>query len=290
MFEVVMRGTVLKSGRGGCRGAIHRARSGGRNEPSTSSACSDERNVVKFSRRASLGLSVFGAVLRGSNRPESEAFGAEIIYDKGTTLQGKTLSTRAMAPAGAEGVAAESQETSGIFASFVVPLRWRCGEVREEAVDAGSRYVWSGFTDPVDGQGILDRAEVAILDYPRALEAGYLDRVYKSGTIEALGGGLPGGVLKENLRRADIFRASTRQDAVGTTYYDWELAASPQACTEEERKLLGICPYESVTLLAVAAKDDKLVTLTIESKIASFQRYTKDIRNAMRSFKLDAGT
>ena len=45
-----------------------------------------------------------------------------------------------------------------------------------------------------------------------------------------------------------------------------------------------------VTLLAVAAKDDKLVILTIESKIASFQRYTKDIRNAMRSFKLDAGT
>ncbi|QDZ24910.1 hypothetical protein HOP50_15g74530 [Chloropicon primus] len=264
-----------------------------------STATGGSQTPLPVSRRASLALVASTATLQGVS---SRAWGAgesEIIYDKGAALQGKTLSTwtrpragpsnaldwESSSPAG-EGGGAGSAD--GLVASLVVPMRWRCSEnpLEKNASDA-KRYTWSDFTDPVTGKGILESVEVAITDFPDdASAAAYLDDVFKAGTIEALLGALPPDTLTGALRKADVFRANKRQDKEGVTYYDWELSASPETCTEEERKLLGVCPYKSVTLLAIASGFDKLATLRIQTDIPAFQRYITDIRKAVTSFKL----
>ena len=49
-----------------------------------------------------------------------------------------------------------------------------------------------------------------------------------------------------------------------------------------------MCPYKRITLLSAASIGDKLFTLTIDSEVNSFQRYSKDIRSALASFRLGA--
>ncbi len=70
-------------------------------------------------------------------------------------------------------------------------------------------------------------------------------------------------------------------------FYEWELAASPATCSDEERRLLGVCPYKRITLISaarVAARGAEtaatLVTLTIDSEVDSFQRSVARAFNA----------
>lgn len=200
--------------------------------------------------------------------------GYEIIYDKGTSLQGRTLSTMTDPEI-------ENARGGEIVAKIVVPERWRC---EEGAGATSTRTAWTNFRDPVTGDRIIEKAEVAIREYPEATSASFLDDVYKAGTIEAIVGGLPSGTLEGELKRADVFRASKRQDEGGVTYYDWELAASMLTCSDEEKRLLGVCPYKSITLLSVATKAGKLVTLKIDSLVDGYKKYSKDIKSARESF------
>merc|ERR1719506_1227324 len=163
----------------------------------------------------------------------------------------------------------ENARGGEIVAKIVVPERWRC---EEGAGATSTRTAWTNFRDPVTGDRIIEKAEVAIREYPEATSASFLDDVYKAGTLEG------------ELKRADVFRASKRQDEGGVTYYDWELAASMLTCSDEEKRLLGVCPYKSITLLSVATKAGKLVTLKIDSLVDGYKKYSKDIKSARESF------
>ena len=61
-------------------------------------------------------------------------------------------------------------------------------------------------------------------------------------------------------------------------------AASMLTCSDEEKRLLGVCPYKSITLLSVATKAGKLVTLKIDSLVDGYKKYSKDIKSARESF------
>lgn len=223
--------------------------------------------------QAALGETLSESV--GSSSSVAQASeGYEIIYDKGTSLQGRTLSTMTDPEI-------ENARGGEIVAKIVVPERWRC---EEGAGATSTRTAWTNFRDPVTGDRIIEKAEVAIREYPEATSASFLDDVYKAGTIEAIVGGLPSGTLEGELKWADVFRASKRQDEGGVTYYDWELAASMLTCSDEEKRLLGVCPYKSITLLSVATKAGKLVTLKIDSLVDGYKKYSKDIKSARESF------
>ena len=152
---------------------------------------------------------------------------ADIIYDKGAKLQGKTFSTRnpsASFPQGEDGGSEKESDNDGIQAQFVVPDRWRCAGLMERDADLGaetSRFTWPAFEDPVTSKQILERVSILSLDAPKGKE-GVLEKVYQTGTIEAIVGSLPANSLSK-LEKADIFRANTRKSEDGITYYDWEL-------------------------------------------------------------------
>lgn len=84
-----------------------------------------------------------------------------------------------------------------------------------------SRFTWPAFEDPVTSKQILERVSILSLDAPKGKE-GVLEKVYQTGTIEAIVGSLPANSLSK-LEKADIFRANTRKSEDGITYYDWEL-------------------------------------------------------------------